>query len=234
MQPPRLPSLAAALAVLFRLALAAAAQPTTTTDALRTLADEAGIIFAGTVTAVRRPPVTPGIVAIDFAVTEPIRGVKSSTYTLCEWAGLWAANDQPFRPGERFLMLLHPPNAQGISSPVAGGDGAIPIRGAGPIALPDTTPTRARLAAVAATSSSPTEVIDLGWVASHVATPIVYARVPSATPITLHPSVTTPPAWIATEPGGPAPAAAVSTIQPAPYRTILDQLHTWEAARAVR
>ena len=70
-----------------------------------------------------------GVVEIEFAVEDAVRGVSGGTYTLREWAGLWPAGDEPFRVGQRYLMLLHAPGAAGLSSPVGGMDGAIPIRG---------------------------------------------------------------------------------------------------------
>ena len=60
---------------------------------------------------------------------QAIRGCTAGTpYILREWAGLWAGDSQRYRVGQRLLMLLHAPSAAGMSSPVGGLDGAIPIR----------------------------------------------------------------------------------------------------------
>lgn len=246
------PALRAATVVSFALAaFASHAQtistpPATADDALRAMSDAAGIIFTGTVTAVRHPPRpdgTPGgIVQVDFAVADAIRGVTGPAYTLKEWAGLWAANDQPLRVGQRYLMLLHAPNAAGITSPVAGTDGAIPIRGVGPAATPDgpapvVSPTSGVASSAAATIPIPTEVVDLGWVATHVAVPVVYAALHavSANPIPLQ----------ANARGGSLselPANQVSGLpseipaetRSVPYHVVLETLRRWEAADALR
>jgi hypothetical protein len=52
---------------------------------------------------------------------------------LREWSGLWVADNQRYRVGQRLLMLLHAPGAAGMSSPVGGLDGAIPIRQGGAV-----------------------------------------------------------------------------------------------------
>jgi hypothetical protein len=45
-----------------------------------------------------------------------------------EWAGLWPGDNQRYRVGQRLLMLLYAPSPAGMSSPIGGLDGAIPIR----------------------------------------------------------------------------------------------------------
>jgi len=106
--------------------------------------DQAGVIFTGQVVAVRRVNAASdatGAIEIDFVVDTDgaIRGVANgSLYTLREWAGLAPAGNLPFQPGQRYLMLLHTAGPSGLSSPVGGPDGAIPIRGSGPAAGPNT------------------------------------------------------------------------------------------------
>jgi hypothetical protein len=74
-----------------------------------------------------------GWVEVEFRVEEAIRGcVGQGTYLLREWAGLWAGGVMRYRVGERLLMLLHGPAASGLSSPVGGQDGAIPITAGAP------------------------------------------------------------------------------------------------------
>ncbi len=107
----------------------------TVQDELLKMAGRAGIIFAGEVLSVTpHPSFTPGsgTVEIVFRVDQPIRGCdRQATYTLHEWAGLWTAGRQRYIPGQRVLMLLHAPSASGLSSPVGGQDGVLPITGAG-------------------------------------------------------------------------------------------------------
>jgi hypothetical protein len=106
------------------------AQPQTVVDILHQLSDEADVIFAGQVLAIRRT--NSGVVEVEFRVDQAIRGCSVGTpYVLREWDGLWAGDNQRYRVGQRLLMLLHAPSAAGMSSPVGGLDGAIPIRQGG-------------------------------------------------------------------------------------------------------
>ena len=113
-----------------------AATPQDVVTALHQMADRAGVIFVGRVAGVRRQDgggVASGVVEVTFEVDQAIRGCAAGTpFVLREWAGLWEGDDQRYRVGQRLLMLLHAPNAAGMSSPVDGMDGAIPIvRGGG-------------------------------------------------------------------------------------------------------
>ena len=113
-----------------QVAVAPTVQPETALDVLHQLADQADVIFAGQVVAIRRP--NSGVIEIEFRVDQGIRGCATGTnYTLREWAGLWAGDNQRYRVGQQLLMLLHAPGAAGLSSPVGGFDGAIPIRQGG-------------------------------------------------------------------------------------------------------
>jgi hypothetical protein len=109
-----------------------AAEQQTVIDVLHQLSDKADVIFAGQVLAIRHP--NEGVVEVEFRVDQAIRGWAVGTpYVLREWAGLWAGGNQRYRVGQRLLMLLHAPGAAGISSPVGGLDGAIPIRQGGSV-----------------------------------------------------------------------------------------------------
>jgi hypothetical protein len=87
--------------------------PQTVEDALHNLSDAAGIVFLGEVIAIRPLPGSngaSGVVEIDFRIDQAIRNCTSnSTYTLREWAGLWAGGDQRYRIGQRLLIFLHTP-----------------------------------------------------------------------------------------------------------------------------
>jgi hypothetical protein len=104
-------------------------------DELRQMSAEAGVIFAGQVLSVTRRDdggMGSGFVDVEFRVEEAIRGcVAGVTYQLREWTGLWAVGTERYRVGQRLLMMLHAPGASGLSSPVGGQDGVIPITGAG-------------------------------------------------------------------------------------------------------
>lgn len=134
--------------------------PQTVEDVLHQMADQADIIFLGEVTAIRphqEAGLASGFIEIDFRVDRAIRGLSGGTYTLREWAGLWSGNAGRYRTGERLLMLLHAPSASGLSSPIGGLDGAIPISGGG------AGPVLANIAA-----PSPATVVDLRWLGARL------------------------------------------------------------------
>jgi hypothetical protein len=157
-------------------AQALSAAPQTIEDALHQMSDLAGVIFVGEVTAVRHPNADPGssgFVEVDFRIDQAVRGCTTgSTYTLREWAGLWQGGDERYRPGHRLLMLLHSPNAAGISSPVAGMDGAIPLRAAASVSLATST---AVTNDATLPDSPPTLNVDLRWIGTHLHRPLPFA-----------------------------------------------------------
>ncbi len=126
--------------------------PTTADALLEQMSQIAGVIFAGQVLAVRGPAAYPesaaGVVEIDLRVDEEVRGpAAGSVYTLREWSGLWPAvgsgGFERYRVGQRLLVFLRTPNASGLSSPVHGTEGAVPLRGGGTAPRPDDTTTAA-------------------------------------------------------------------------------------------
>jgi hypothetical protein len=103
------------------------------------LARRAGIIFAGTVLATAAQTVTPAEATVRvvpgaipsiqwrFRVDEAIAGVESGQIlTVREWAGA-SSMHRALRPGERILILLYPPSRLGLTSPVGGPLGLIPL-----------------------------------------------------------------------------------------------------------
>lgn len=160
--------------------VAATEQPETVVDVLHQLSDKADVIFAGQVLAIRRPG--NGVVEVEFRVDEAIRGCTSgTTYTLREWAGLWMADNQRYRVGQRLLMLLHAPGAGGLSSPVSGLDGAIPIRQGG---------AEAQAGAGAQADSLPSSVapqrpyVDLRWLGVRLPHAVTYrSESPAGNPV---------------------------------------------------
>ena len=96
------------------------------------MAKQAGVIFAGHVLAVDRNDAS-GFVDIHFRIDEPVRGCpRTGVYVLREWAGRWIGHPEPYRVGQRWLMLLTPRGPSGMSAPVFGGDGAVPIIASAP------------------------------------------------------------------------------------------------------
>jgi len=139
--------------------------PATADGVIEQMSEAAGAIFVGQVVAVRRPSgsigsagdAAEGVVEVDFRVERALLGPgQGSVYTLREWAGLWAGGAERYRVGRRLLLFLRQPDASGLSSPVHGVDGAIPLRGGGVAPGPDDV-------GVAASEW----LVDLRWVETH-------------------------------------------------------------------
>jgi hypothetical protein len=143
-------------------------QPLTVVDILHQFSDKADVIFAGQVLAIRRP--NSGVVEVEFRVDQAIRGCTAGTpYILREWSGLWAGDNQRYRVGQRLLMLLHAPSAAGMSSPIGGLDGAIPIRQSGAAMAPGDE--------IATPPQSP--YVDLRWLGARLPRAISYQSEPA-------------------------------------------------------
>ncbi|WP_348267929.1 hypothetical protein P8936_01460 [Edaphobacter paludis] len=155
-----------------------AAMPQNVEDVLHQMSDRADIIFLGQVAAIRPSDddgMAAGFVEIDFNVEQPIRGCAGGSYVLREWAGLWSGDARRYQIGQRRLMMLHAPGASGMSSPVGGMDGAIPIRGV----------ADASQLAMAA-GDPPVPVADLRWLGAKVAHPTSYVLQPTLSPAPLN------------------------------------------------
>jgi hypothetical protein len=103
---------------------------------LRGLASRAGMVFVGQVQKIEPKG---GVVEITFTVQQPVLGVVGGSYVIREWAGRWTGGTQRYWVGERAMFFLHGPSAAGLSSPVEGMTGAVPVvpMGAGGGALLD-------------------------------------------------------------------------------------------------
>lgn len=102
----------------------AAQQPDTSLEgALANLAQRAGVVFAGEVTAIRH---IQNVVEIDFRVDQALKPAAGE-YTLREWGGLWAAGQRRYWVGERAVFFLHAASGAGLGSPVDGMDGVLPM-----------------------------------------------------------------------------------------------------------
>jgi hypothetical protein len=140
--------------------------------ALHQMSDRADVIFVGRVSEVRRRAganVAAGVVEIRFDVEQAVRGCSAGSYVLREWVGLWEGDNQRYRAGQRLLMMLHAPNAAGLSSPVDGMDGAIPIVRGGNVLLGANSSARQAPPAV-----------DLRWVGTKVLHPVSYVSASAA------------------------------------------------------
>ncbi len=154
------------------LVLGDVASAQTVETALREMAARAGVIFVGQVVRVHRVDgggMGSGVVEVEFRVDRGVRGCAvGGIYVLREWAGLWVAGEQRYRVGQRLLMLLNAPNAAGMSSPVGGMDGAIPVRGVESELASAVSHGRTSVA-------GPTEMVDLSWVGTRVVRPVSYS-----------------------------------------------------------
>ena len=153
-----------------------------TADALiEQMSVAAGVIFAGQVTAVRRPTgfagsgqdAAEGIVEIDLRVDQSLRGPRAGAiYTLREWSGLWAGCSARYKIGQRLLLFLYPPDAHGLSAPVHGPEGAIPLRGSGVAPGSDD-----------ATTSAAEWLVDLRWLRAQALRKRSYGLDPVQNPV---------------------------------------------------
>jgi len=203
-----------------------AVPPVTVEAALHAMSDAAEVIFVGRVMGVRRvagADGASGVVVVTFQVDSAVRGCAAGeTYVLREWAGLWSAGDARYRVGQRLLMLLRAPNAAGISSPVGGRDGAIPIRGAESVAVNSVSGASVSGSSMAAESATaPVAMVDLRWVGAHVLRSVSYAgaEVSGASAGAI---------------AGSGLGAARGAGLGASVDTVVGLLGGWEAARAAR
>jgi hypothetical protein len=200
---------------------AASMPPQTVEDALHEMSDAAGVIFAGQVLSVRVVPGSmgaPGVVEVTFRVDQAVHGCSAGgTYVLREWQGLWAAGDARYRVGQRLLMLLRLPGEAGLSSPVGGMEGAIPIRGV----ESQIGEAVVGAASVAGSIAAPEPMADLRWVGARLlrtASSAAGAGLVSAASV------------------GTGSSGGVGSVasQGASVGTVVGLLSSWESARVAR
>jgi hypothetical protein len=205
---------------------ASSAMPQNVEDVLRQMSDKADIIFVGQVAAIRPHEddgMGAGFIEIDFSVDQAIRGCSGGAYVLREWVGLWPGDAHRYQVGQRLLMMMHAPGASGLSSPVDGMDGAIPIRG-----VADASP----LAVSAA--NAPVPVADLRWLGAKVAHPTSYVlqRALSPAPLSIEQQMA-PVANLIVNPTASeddTSARASTPAQQAPVDTLVKLLTSWKKA----
>ena len=190
------------------------AGPQTVTDVLHQMSDRADVIFMGQVLTVHLPEggsPASGIVEIQFRVDEAIRGCQTGPYVLHEWGGLWAGGSGRYRVGQRLLMLLHAPGAGGLSSPVGGLDGAIPIRQSGIVASP----------AESTTPPPSLPFVDLRWLGTRVPRAVSY-RDKAVRPANAFPQLSPGQQRVETVVASGARAGDVPVILPLGYTSVAD------------
>lgn len=154
-----------AIVALFLVAASAPGQvPAGAAAELQLMSSHAAVIFSGQVVAIFRED-SAGFVDIRFRIDEAVRGCpKAGFYVLREWVGLWTGDPNRYSVGQRRLMLLTARGPSGMSSPVGGMDGAIPLLATGVAPIADAagvapSDTAAAPAALAA---------DLRWIQARV------------------------------------------------------------------
>lgn len=201
----------------------------TVEDVLHQMSDKADIIFIGQVVAVHpsiEGSAASGTVAIDFHVDQAVRGCsEGGIYVLREWAGLWSGDSQRYQIGQRLLMILRAAGPSGMSSPVDGLDGAIPVH-QNITAVP-----------LAGTSRSAISVVDLRWLGAQLEHSASYRlqSVLSPTPLTVSQQVADAPSssgeLIANAVIAEDSSSRVSVpIQQASVDTVLQLLASWRKA----
>lgn len=93
-------------------------------DELRDLASHAATVFVGHLEAIT---CRGSVVEVSFRVEQPVRGAAGPTVVLREWAGNWAPGQTRYVVGSRVLAFLHGSSAAGLSSPVHGAEGLVPV-----------------------------------------------------------------------------------------------------------
>jgi hypothetical protein len=74
-----------------------------------------------------RIDLTVPTIELSFRIDLPIAGVEAGqVLTIHEWTGAWS-RQRPMRPGEHFLIFLYPTSRLGLTSPVGGSFGQIPL-----------------------------------------------------------------------------------------------------------
>jgi len=101
--------------------------PAGTAAVLQSMASRATVIFTGHVVEVDRRD-SAGYVDVTFLIDRAVKGCSvAEKYVLREWAGRWSGEPNRYRVGERLLMLLPARGSSGLSEPVDGMAGAIPL-----------------------------------------------------------------------------------------------------------
>jgi len=105
---------------------------------LRAVVHRSGTIFVGKVVSIEPPtgPCCLTSVRVTFMVEQAMRGdvIVGEHFSIREWPGLWTAGPR-YRVGERLVLFLYPPSKLGLTSPVDGKWGRVPVTRDGVIRL---------------------------------------------------------------------------------------------------
>lgn len=91
---------------------------------LQRLAAAAPTIFVGQIVRIER---TNSVVDVTFRVEQAVAGAVGPTCTMREWAGLWPPGQNRYLVGQRVLAFLHAASGAGMSTPVHGAEGLVPV-----------------------------------------------------------------------------------------------------------
>lgn len=100
------------------------AQETSVGAAIRSLAVAASDVIVGQVVAIQRHD---GVVDVVFHVDATLQGSAQDSFKLREWAGLWPPGMQRYAIGQRVMLFAHAASAAGLSTPVRGSEGVVPL-----------------------------------------------------------------------------------------------------------
>ena len=106
---------------------------------LREVTAQAATILVGRVVSIKPislgPPDEVGCVEITFQVEQGIRGARAGQhFSFREWVGLWSEADR-YRVGQRMMLFLYTPSTLGLTSPVGGPAGRLPVDESGRVRL---------------------------------------------------------------------------------------------------
>jgi len=161
---------------------------TSVSGVLRGLAARAGVVFVGQVQSIKPEG---GVVVVTFQVQQAVVGVVGGKYVMREWAGRWTGGQQRYQVGQRAMFFLHAPSAAGLSSPVDGIMGVVPM-GANVDAL-----------------------LDVRWLASRVSRSVGSPMVDAETgAVALTDAVTVTKSWQTTSVPEPASVALPVSMRP--------------------
>ena len=132
---------------------------------LQQTASRAGVIFSGRVTSIvptrAASPDRTATVTVTCQVEDAVRGVKAGqVYSFREWVGLWSAGPR-YRVGQRLLLFLYAPSRLGLTSPVGGRSGMLPVDVQGIVRLPSRPAEPAVALSGKAAPAAPVKVKDL-------------------------------------------------------------------------
>ena len=88
------------------------------------LAAHAQAVFVGQIVSIQRKD---SVEEVTFRVERPVVGAAGASYVMREWAGLWPAGHNRYSVGQRVLAFLHGASGSGMSSPVHGAEGLVPV-----------------------------------------------------------------------------------------------------------